>query len=173
MSREYDEMDLVCAIICASAGHNVQRDKVGDIYLFHPLRIAIKMYEDGYSIGAVIAALLHDIVEDTENSKALIKHLNLNDNTLEALDALTRRQGESYDDYIQRCEKNWIAKAVKTYDILDNLGPRIDRIEDQETRERLIKKYTSIMDRWGVNYIVGSSCDLDAGSTTTDSLERT
>jgi len=47
--------------------HSKQRRKTGEPYIFHPIAVAkIVAYEIGLNAGAIAAALLHDVVEDTE-----------------------------------------------------------------------------------------------------------
>jgi len=40
-----------------------------------------------------------------------------------SLEAITRREGERYFEYIRRCGENPIARAVKIADLRDNTSP--------------------------------------------------
>ena len=66
-------------------------------------------------------AILHDIVEDTETTLDEIEE-RFGQEVAQAVDALTRRNGELYlDDYIRRVKKNPTAKEVKIADLKENL----------------------------------------------------
>lgn len=58
--------------------------------------------------------LLHDTVEDGYLPRALLR-------VCPALDAITRRDGECYQDYIDRVSANPLARQVKLADLADNL----------------------------------------------------
>lgn len=108
-------MRLEAAIAFASECHAGQTDKGGHPYILHPLRVMLKLDDDQRRI----AALLHDTVEDCGVSLSLIRE-RFGDPIAEAVDALTKRPGESYEQFIERCGLNDIARAVKLADISDN-----------------------------------------------------
>lgn len=89
----------------------------------HAWRVAenTTVVSSDYRIYAV--ALLHDVVEDGYATfEALQKLYHLDDEQITALDAITRRQGERYFDYIQRVKQNEMAKTVKLIDLQDNIN---------------------------------------------------
>jgi (p)ppGpp synthase/HD superfamily hydrolase len=49
-----------------------------------------------------ICAVLHDVIEDTPMTLEDIKKQGFSDEIIDALDCLTRRDGESYDNFIDR-----------------------------------------------------------------------
>ena len=50
----------------AVEGHNSQRRKSGEAYVFHPISVAkIVAQQIGLDATSIAAALLHDVVEDT------------------------------------------------------------------------------------------------------------
>jgi (p)ppGpp synthase/HD superfamily hydrolase len=49
------------AISLAAQAHKGQKDKAGAPYLLHPLRMMMRMNTE----AAMMAAVLHDVVEDT------------------------------------------------------------------------------------------------------------
>lgn len=62
-----DEDDIFRAFTIARDAHNGVRRKSGEPYIFHPLNVAlIAVREVGLGPTAVISALLHDVVEDTD-----------------------------------------------------------------------------------------------------------
>jgi hypothetical protein len=66
-----------------------------------------------------IAAVLHDVVEDAPVPLSAIR-IGYGDDVADAVDALTRRDGEDYDSFIERCGANEIARVVKLADLDDN-----------------------------------------------------
>ncbi|MBR1792895.1 MAG: bifunctional (p)ppGpp synthetase/guanosine-3',5'-bis(diphosphate) 3'-pyrophosphohydrolase [Bacteroidales bacterium] len=64
-----EEQDIFRAFSLAKKSHSGTRRKSGEPYIFHPLTVAlIAVQEVGLGPIAVICALLHDVVEDTEVS---------------------------------------------------------------------------------------------------------
>ena len=50
----------------ASKGHENQKRKSGEPYITHPLQVAIYLSELSLDIETIVAALLHDLIEDTD-----------------------------------------------------------------------------------------------------------
>jgi (p)ppGpp synthase/HD superfamily hydrolase len=67
-----------------------------------------------------IAAVLHDVVEDCDVSLEKIEQM-FGPIIASAVDALTRREGEHYMEFIERVRGNDIARVVKLADVRDNL----------------------------------------------------
>ena len=105
------------AEIIARKAHAGQVDKAGEDYFNHPKRVADNFYED----NDIIVALLHDVIEDTDITLEHLKKEGFNDDILTALDAMTKREGESYDLFIERVKDNPIALKVKMADLRDNM----------------------------------------------------
>lgn len=67
--NEKAEKDLiVSAINFADTKHKGQFRKSGDPYIVHPLNVALNLAKDGFDIVAVISAILHDCIEDTDTT---------------------------------------------------------------------------------------------------------
>lgn len=95
--------------------------KYGDEpYIYHPARVANRMEQ--YDESGIAVAYLHDVVEDTSFTLDDLRREGFNDEILEAVDAITRRKGEKYFDYIRRLSSNPIAKRVKIADLQENLS---------------------------------------------------
>jgi hypothetical protein len=76
-------------------------------------------------------AWLHDVLEEDESFTAdLLADMGVASKTVAAVVAITKIQGEDYDDYIERVKKNPLACEVKIADIKHNQSqnPRPDRI---------------------------------------------
>ena len=65
---------------------------------------------------AYIVAFLHDILEDTDTTEQDLRDRGYDDEIIEAVKSLTRKNGENYFDFIIRASKNDIGKLVKKYD---------------------------------------------------------
>jgi (p)ppGpp synthase/HD superfamily hydrolase len=132
---------LSTAIRLASAAHHNQTDKLGAPYILHPIRVMMKVQPD---IDTMIAAVLHDTVEDTNVALATIRTL-FGDNVADTVDALTKRDGEHYSDFVCRCARNTIARRVKLADIADNTDPaRMIRLSRAD-QARLTDKYQAAL----------------------------
>lgn len=107
---------LTEAIVIAATAHDGQVDKAGQPYILHALRVMAAMFSDHDRVVAV----LHDVVEDSPDWQ-LADLAEFGPGVVEALDALTRRDGETYDDYVNRVSLNACATRVKLADLRDNL----------------------------------------------------
>lgn len=107
------------AIEIAAQVHAGQVDKGGQPYILHPLRVMMKLSGQAERIAGV----LHDAAEDGEEGLALLDRLRdegFDPHVIEALDALTKRPGESRLEAAHRARSNVIARAVKLADNEDN-----------------------------------------------------
>lgn len=111
------DSNLNLAIKIATEAHDGQVDKGGEPYILHPLRVMMAVKGDRERIAAV----LHDVAEDCPDwPLARLKEQPFSGAVCDALDALTRRDGESYRDFINRCAGDPIARVVKLADLKDN-----------------------------------------------------
>jgi len=118
---------LITAIRLAADGHGDQVDKLGEPYIFHPLRVAMSVDVSDLDANATdelrAIAVLHDVIEDTGVQPQEIA-ASFGNRVVEALDALTRRDGEHYSDFIIRVAADPLAVRVKIADLLDNMDPK-------------------------------------------------
>lgn len=105
------------ALLFATKAHGNQKRRNGNYYIIHPIRVAQEVR--GEKQKAI--ALLHDVLEDTSVTLLEVSQL-FGSEVAEAVECLTKRKGETYDDYISRVLTNKDAVAVKIADICDNLG---------------------------------------------------
>jgi (p)ppGpp synthase/HD superfamily hydrolase len=108
------------AVSIAARAHRGQKDKAGAPYLLHPLRMMLRMETE----AAMMAAVLHDVVEDTEWTFERLREAGFSEEVLEAVDCLTHREGESYEEFVERVRTNPIARRVKIADLEDNMNVR-------------------------------------------------
>lgn len=144
-----DLLNLNRAIYIASKAHLNDLDKGGSPYILHPIRVMQRLRTQDQDLMCI--AILHDVIEDhghhgyifDEGGKYTYKEyleLIASRRVLEALDCLTRRKGEEYEDFIDRCCLNYDAVLVKIEDLKDNSDiTRMKGLRDKDF-ERL-KKY--------------------------------
>ncbi|MHC4714517.1 MAG: GTP pyrophosphokinase [Planctomycetota bacterium] len=106
------------AIILAVEAHRGQVDKNDEPYILHPLRVMLKMTNPEDRIVGV----LHDVIEDTPLVPRDLAERGYPKETVETLEALSKRAGESYEDYIERAAADPVAARVKMADLEDNLA---------------------------------------------------
>lgn len=140
--------DLEDAIALAVKAHRGQKDKAGAPYILHPLRLMLSMK----STSEMVTAVLHDVVEDTPVTQDDLKAEGYEREVLIAIDCLTNRESESYDDFIERIRPNALATRVKLADLRDNMDiTRIAKPTDKDL-ERL-RRYQQAWAR--LNAVVG------------------
>lgn len=129
--------NLSLAIKIATEAHDGQIDKGGAPYILHPLRVMMAVKGDRERIAAV----LHDVAEDCPDwHLTRLREQNFSGAVCDALDALTRRDGENYWAFIDRCAADPIARAVKLADLKDNQDlSRIKRPTEQDVER--VRKY--------------------------------
>ena len=126
--------DLERAIALAVDAHAGQTDKAGATYIRHPLRVMRHMETPQERV----VAMLHDVVEDTEYTPAMIED-EFDEEIRDAVEALTKRDGESYSDFVERAAANDLARKVKIADIEDNMDlTRLSEVSEK-TVERQVK----------------------------------
>lgn len=109
------------AIQIAAAAHAGQVDKENLPYILHPLRVMMLVSKPDERIAAV----LHDVVEDTTVTHDDLEKESFSAEVLDAVHRLTRTKDIRYVDYVVRCKESAIARAVKLADLTDN--SRLDR----------------------------------------------
>ncbi|EIC29586.1 MULTISPECIES: HD domain-containing protein [Methylomicrobium] len=127
------------AIEIAVKAHAGQLDKAGQPYILHPIRVMLAV-DSPYER---LAAILHDVVEDTGISFEDLADENFPAEVIEAVRALTKEPGESRIEAAERAVRNPIARAVKLADVADNMN--LSRIAEptEKDRERL-REYQAV-----------------------------
>ncbi|MGX1175879.1 GTP pyrophosphokinase [Pseudomonas sp. R151218B TE3479] len=129
------------AISIAALAHEGQVDKGGAPYILHPLRVMLRLAHDEERIVAV----LHDVVEDTATTLADLRDEGFSDAILSAIDALTKREGETYQAFIERAARDPIARRVKLADLAENSD--LSRISEPSQKDLdRIEKYRKATD---------------------------
>lgn len=131
-------MNLERAIEIAVSAHKGVKDKGGNPYILHPLRVMLSLNSEEEKIVGV----LHDVVEDAEDwTFKKLQDEGFSTQILEGLKSVTKTsEDENYDEFVQRALTNAIGRQVKIADILDNLDvTRIGELKDKDIRR--LNKY--------------------------------
>jgi (p)ppGpp synthase/HD superfamily hydrolase len=140
MSRQIED-----ALKMAVNAHHGQEDKLGVPYIFHVIEVWQAVRNDGCGYAEQCVALLHDVVEDTSISMRDVGDY-FDPDVCKAVDAITKRKGESRTAYLDRVASNPVAKRVKLADAYDNFR-RLPNMPAGKERDRLHKKYASTLTR--------------------------
>ena len=108
------------AVEIAARAHAGQLDKAGAPYLLHPLRLMLSVN----SPEERMAAVLHDVVEDTEVTLDDLRAEGFPAQVIEAIQALTKQTGETRLEAARRAARHPIARVVKLADVTDNMNIR-------------------------------------------------
>jgi (p)ppGpp synthase/HD superfamily hydrolase len=120
----YFEFDIAKAVKICYDAHDGQM--YGEVpYFYHPMMVAYLVGHMGYSFKYIIAAYLHDVVEDSSYKISDISY-HFGDEIADAVDALTKKvdpetgDDEPYQEYLERIIENDIAGVVKYADLYHN-----------------------------------------------------
>lgn len=157
-------MDLETAIELAALAHRGQVDKKGQPYILHPLRV---MQHCGPDHDAMIVGVLHDTIEDTFVTEELLLDKGFSVEVVEAVYALTRRDGETYKEFIRRVATNPMARRVKIKDLEDNMSKERNMPPVDEKTARRLHKYR-LAHAFLYAVISDEAQDLAVGTTAAD-----
>ncbi len=132
-----EELELIRkAYKLAAAAHSKQKRKSGEPYIIHPIAVAIIVAEE-FELGAnpVIAALLHDVVEDTDYTIDDIAKLFGMDVAF-LVKAVTKQKKTKYEHTKQVDNYYQILASVK-YDIRALLVKLADRLHNMRTLQSM------------------------------------
>ena len=124
------------ALEIALNAHRGQKDLDGKPVILHPLSVGLQ----GDTEAEVVTGFLHDVVEDTDYTFDTLKEKGVSEEILSALELLTHKEGQVYQDYLKRIinSHNQIALKVKIRDLMHNIR-RNDR--STEEKRRIYRKH--------------------------------
>lgn len=122
------------AIGIAVEAHRGKKDRAGQPYILHPFRVMFGVETEEERIVAV----LHDVVESHGEVWPLerLRQCGFPQPILDALDSVTKRAGEDYEEYVERSAANPIGRRVKLADLRDNMDLQRLREVTEEDRAR-------------------------------------
>ncbi len=167
-----DMLKTKLAYMLAKYGHRGQeRREVGVDgrkvrYFEHTRRVALILMDtpvlgDLFTPEAIQIALLHDILEDTEDISAEMLEMMFGREVVLGVLAMTKRKGMSTIEYQSRLMSHSIAKWIKLCDRLDNMRHcRVEFVGEEfrvkqkvETREQWMGWFAEVIGGSGSNGI--------------------
>jgi len=113
--------DLFTALnIAVQSYDGVVGDEDNNMFILHPIRVML----DVDTIDEQIVALLHHVVEMEEYSLEGLREIGFSEEIINAIDAITRRPNESFEDFISRISQNKLATRIMISDLYDILPIR-------------------------------------------------
>ena len=146
------DMELIDrAVEYAREKHKNQSRKDGSPYIIHPLAVAEIVAEMGLDIDAILGALLHDCIEDTDASHDEIANLFGNSvaELVEGVTKLTRANFSSTEQaQMENLRKMFMAMSKDIRVVLIKIADRLHnmRTMQYQTPEKQIKKCRETMD---------------------------
>jgi (p)ppGpp synthase/HD superfamily hydrolase len=137
------------ALQIAAKAYEGQKDKDGQPYILHPLRVMAGVQ----GLDAQMVAILHDVIEDTAVTLEDLRAAGFSPTVLDGVVCVTHKKGERYADYVVRCKANPIGRQVKLADLEDNARLartllRPDRLERDLARiRRYVLSYKFLIDK--------------------------
>ncbi len=136
----------------ATRAHAGQKRWNGDPYITHPTRVAGSFYGLSEVEDERVVALLHDVVEDTEITLDQLREFGFTEKQVEAIDSVTKRDKESYLDFVLRAKANSIGRRVKIADIKDNMSNLHEVFKDHPVREQRLRREKYKLALWVLNH---------------------
>lgn len=169
-AEQYELVDRVLDF--ATKAHDGQFRKSGDPYIAHPCAVAKILLDYGMDYETIAAALLHDVVEDTDNSREditerfgpVVAQLVDGVTKLDKINIVSRqeRQAESMRKMLMAMVKDVRVIIIKLADRLHNMRTLYALREDK--RQRIAKEtldiYAPIAHRLGIYAIRSELEDL-------------
>lgn len=154
---------LADAIALAEYAHRNQIDKAGLPYIDHPKRVLQTVQAQGVQPYVQIAAIFHDVTEDTAFTSDILLDLGFSEAAVNIVRLLDRDHSEAKweaiaetnegfqnypadvrtinDFYYYEIKQSRDATIVKLADIRDNMSPWRQSYLTDETQKRLREKY--------------------------------
>lgn len=124
--------------------HKGQTDKLGVPYYLHPMGVADILTTRGGDVEEVQAALLHDVIEDTDHTAEDLLAMGYTERTVRIVQLVSRTdRSQTYMEFIQTIADSGEVGAIKVKlaDLQHNTLP--ERMEGlaPAVRESLTKRY--------------------------------
>ena len=127
-------IDIALAI--AKKAHAGQVDKADIDYIQHPLYVASLVKTEQEKA----VALLHDVIEDSDVTADDLLAVGLSNEVVTAVQILTKKKGQSYQEYLEKVKSNNLARIVKLADLKHNSD--LSRLKSvTNTDYERVKKY--------------------------------
>ncbi len=133
--NEQDVALVTEAFLLAANAHKDARRRSGEPYMYHPLAVAtIIAGEMGMGRTSIIAALLHDVVEDTDYTLDYIRE-HFGDKAAQIVDGVTKLTNEDFKEGAKSLQAETFRKVIMSmsYDIRVILVKLADRLHNMRT----------------------------------------
>ena len=163
---------LVRAWRVGAAAHAGQTRKSGEPYITHPVAAATILAEQGVDVETLVAAILHDTIEDTPLTRAEIAR-DFGDTVAELVEGVTKLDKLQFQDRQEAAAESFrkmmLAMARDLRVILIKLADRLHNMrtlgaQSSEARGRIAREtleiYAPIAQRLGMNLIKSELQDL-------------
>lgn len=133
-----EEIDRVHrAYDLAEEAHRPQRRKSGEPYILHPIAVAmIVANEIGLGANPICAALLHDVVEDTDHTVKEIREM-FGEDVAMLVNVVTKRKADKYETSLQVDNYKQMLQSIH-YDIRALLLKLADRLHNMRTLDSML-----------------------------------
>ena len=146
------DLDLIeKAVNYANEKHKFQKRKDGSPYIIHPLAVAAIVSEMGLDTDAILGALLHDCIEDTDASHDEIAHI-FGDTVAELVEGVTKLTranfSSSEQEQMENLRKMFMAMSKDIRVVLIKIADRLHnmRTMQYQTPAKQISKCRETMD---------------------------
>lgn len=160
-----DKKRIEDAYLLAKQKHEGQMRESGEPYITHPLQVAIILARMDSDSDTIIAALLHDVLEDTETTKEYLKK-RFGTDVAELVDGVTKLSKISFstkeEQQVENIRKMLLAMAKDIRVILIKLADRLHNMRtigclpDSRRREKAhetMEIYAPLAHRLGIQKI--------------------
>ena len=129
-------MEFADAVVFAARVYGASRNRAGGLFLTHGINVAEALGRAATS-SAMSAAVLHDMLEDTEWTIDDLARSGVDPLECEVIDVLTRRSSETYMDYVRRiCDAPGVAGDTARLVMVADLTVSADGADSDALRER-------------------------------------
>ena len=142
-----DTAKVRAAFEYANSHHGTQLRKSGEPYITHPIAVAEIINELGMDVDSIVAAMLHDCIEDTDSTHDEIAQLfgHTVAELVEGVTKLTRMQYSSKEDeQMENLRKMFMAMAKDVRVILIKLCDRLHNMRTLEFQSERKQKEKSL-----------------------------
>jgi len=150
--KEYLELEL--ALVIAKQSHSGQFRKamkyhIPEPYVSHPIRVASHLMSLGIDDETtLVAAVLHDVIEDTDVNKFTLSTAGISDDSIEAI-LLVSKTGKMNDEQAKTHFDNILfskeASLVKVSDRVHNVSTMVGAFTDEKVRAYIDETRTYIL----------------------------
>lgn len=130
--------ELALAIKIAAEAHLNQKDRGGNPYILHPLKVMHYLKTNDFQLMAI--GVLHDVLEDSDMIAADLVMLGFSNRVVGGTVTLTKVEGQTEEEYVEGIIKNYDTILVKLADLRHNSDVR--RLKGLTDKDLLrVRKY--------------------------------